>query len=402
MGLVISPGSVISQLDSMNENLQQAVSNAEKMLLNVNNFLDTKDSLKGEAYDSIRDYFGAVHIPILNAMILCAEAMIQENNTYKNCISSYLAGVNFIDEDGLKQDKEFLERQIDRAYSLSFVSLPTKMELVSSLEKAKGLIEKELQQINDFMEATAGLYGGMDRYIGVIQSGINVMGKKDVQVMPLEIFNINGPRRNLKGIDTKMIVREMTGNISIDEFEDMLKKYCNVSPEVTYDGLIRYLDSLMLHGYIFESDYKIISNNIIRIKLDRYMYNPALVTEIRDLLRKRKNIPEYVREEFYSLRQKINESDTAAMIELKLIENYIDEILEGKLTIGELQEVADILNNNNPEIAGEIKAAYRDNEDKYKQLLQKIIEPYETVYQYATEDLLHKLEWKYVTDEHVS
>lgn len=158
MGLTMSPESVTSQLDSMNENLQQAVLNAETMLLNVNDFLDTGDVLKGKSYDNIRNYFGEVHVFVLNAMIKYAENMIQENNTYKGCIFSYLLGVGYVDEDALKKDREFLIGQINNAHNLMTVSKASVSSYISSLEHAKSLVEKKLKQIEDFKGATAGLY----------------------------------------------------------------------------------------------------------------------------------------------------------------------------------------------------------------------------------------------------
>lgn len=165
MGLVMSPGTVVSQLDSMNENLQQAVSNAKIMLININNFRNTEDNLKGKSYDNIRDYYGTWHVPILNMMIQYTETMIQENNAYKGCISSYLSGIGFVDEDALKRDKEFLVGQINQAYNLMTISKASTSSLISSLEHALELVEKKLLQINNFMSASASIYGGMDSLI---------------------------------------------------------------------------------------------------------------------------------------------------------------------------------------------------------------------------------------------
>lgn len=177
MGLVMSPGSVITQLDEMNQKLSRTTENAEEALRRIKKLEDSGDDLKGEAYDSVRDYFGSVHIPVLHGLIMYAEELIQENYQYQMAIASNLAGIGYVDEDALRRDLEELQRQMECLRAImSRKGYPSSVDgMLGSLEEAKRLIEKKLDQIEDFLGSTGGLYGGLDAYAGSLKSGIECM-----------------------------------------------------------------------------------------------------------------------------------------------------------------------------------------------------------------------------------
>ena len=83
MGLEMSQGSVLAQLESMNNQLQTDIDRAECALHTVEELETTRADLEGKSYDSIREYFAAIHILILRAFILYEEAIIKNNDTYK-------------------------------------------------------------------------------------------------------------------------------------------------------------------------------------------------------------------------------------------------------------------------------------------------------------------------------
>lgn len=385
----MSPGSVISQLNSMNENLEQAVLNAETMLLNVNDFLDTGDGLKGKSYDSVRNYFGVVHVPVLNVMIQYAKDMIQENNTYKGYISSYLAGVNYIDEDGLKQDKEFLERQINQAYNLMTVSKASVSSYISSLEHAKSLVEKKLKQIEDFMGATAGLY-----------QGLNFSNQGSNQNLMLAINTINNP--SIGYAERNITVKLLLGDVSIEEFETMLNEYREGDPEVTYEDIYEYLNELKDNYFITLSDYSSILNKIDSLNHVPSDIGVKYMNDITSLLSERKPLAAELRGELEKVLSINLEDAPSALVEYKLLRCCSNEILEGKVSITEIQEIVDVLQRKDPKIFYNIGILYVHSPSDYNTVINNIIKPYTTVLQYATEDLLHELEWAYVTDEHIS
>ncbi len=172
MGLMMEPGSVISQLNEMNSQLGNVVSNAERALCIVGELEETNDSLTGKSYDSIRNYYQTVHIPILQGLILYGEALMENNNTYSGYIGGYLAGIGYVDEDELKRDKEYLEQQINHVYALMSRNKGCFGDYLEGLNSALELVEKKLDQIEDFLGASAGLYEQMSTYIAFLHRGI--------------------------------------------------------------------------------------------------------------------------------------------------------------------------------------------------------------------------------------
>lgn len=172
MGLMMQTGSVMSQLDHMNQRLAQMVRDAEQALNKVEALEETDDCLVGKSYDGLRSYFHTVHIPILQGLILYGEAFIQDNNSYMGCINGYLAGVGYVDEDELRRSKEELERQIAHVYTLMARNKGSFSNYLLGLNRTLELIEKKLRQIEDFLDASAALYQGLGEYQTFLHRGI--------------------------------------------------------------------------------------------------------------------------------------------------------------------------------------------------------------------------------------
>lgn len=176
MGLEMETGSVTVQLDLMNHNMSQMIDRAERVLFCVSDIEDTADVLKGQTYDAIRNYFGKIHTMVLRGVIILAEEMIQENNTYKGCISAKLGGIGYVNEDGLRDSKEEMEKQLERVYGL----IDAKRGLyytdwIGSLQRVIELIKKKLDQIEDFKASTSGLYQNISAYQENVKRGIECL-----------------------------------------------------------------------------------------------------------------------------------------------------------------------------------------------------------------------------------
>lgn len=182
MGLVMSPASVIGQLSSMNGQLNTLITNIQTMKDAVNGFLNTDDTLVGESYEELRTYYEDVHVPLLDLLSDYAGELLGENNAYSNCISSYLGGVNYIDEDGLREDKRKLEQIINRTQNYEFVSSETVACLVESLYRAMGLIDEKLKQIEGFLNASSGLYQGMASYQSALEAKMPYLKNYDLSL----------------------------------------------------------------------------------------------------------------------------------------------------------------------------------------------------------------------------
>lgn len=162
MGLRMSPGSVVSQLDAMNGEMNRVIDNAYRVLHNIVGLNNTTDVLCGKSYDNIREYFNLFHVVAIQGTILFAEEMIQANNAYKGCISGQLGGIGYVDEDALKRDAKCIEEQINQVYELMGRSKVSYSAMLDSLYDALRLVNKKLDQIEGFISATGGIYQGAE------------------------------------------------------------------------------------------------------------------------------------------------------------------------------------------------------------------------------------------------
>ena len=176
MGLKMSPGSVIAELDAKNTGMNQIIDNAKKVLFEISTLEESSDRLQGESYNSIREYYTTLHVAVMHQTIIFAEAVIQENNAYKACICGELGGIGYVDEDALERDKECIEEQINRVYELmNVVKGCSYSALLGSLENALHLVEKKLRQIESFLGASSGLYQNIGSYQADLKRGIECL-----------------------------------------------------------------------------------------------------------------------------------------------------------------------------------------------------------------------------------
>lgn len=177
MGLVMSPGQITGQLDTMNDSLNASAQKIRKLLSCVAELEETGDILKGESYDSIRDYYQTMHIPVLRGFLMLIEDTIQESYQYKMCIGSHLSGLGYVDEDALKEELKNLRNQMECIRGLLSRRNPPSSAwgLLEVMERTERLIEKKLEQINDFLGASAGCYGGLGAQKAEVQRGIECL-----------------------------------------------------------------------------------------------------------------------------------------------------------------------------------------------------------------------------------
>ena len=226
MGLVMNTGSVKSQLEAMNAQLNAVIANTGKVSGDISSFRETTDRLKGETYSNARRMYGALHDPVVKRIREYAQALIRENNSYKSCISNHLSGIGYVDEDELKKDRASIKQQISYVQNVVAAQKGSYSSYLSCLQNALNLVEKKLQQIEDFKGASAGLYQGMDNYSCSVKNGIAVLnGKK---------FNKKTQRYEISTVEVRMAQREvgkvsrlnMVSRQQISDNEDMLDELC--------------------------------------------------------------------------------------------------------------------------------------------------------------------------------
>lgn len=171
MGLEMSTGSVRSQLEAMNMELDAVVKNVTDVKAAILLFDGSGMMLKGKAYRQMRETYDKIHMSILKGIVAYVEALRVQNNTYKTYIDGFLSGMEYVNEDELERDKLSLERQISNVRK-AMVKHKASYYYLECLTRTLELIDKKLKQIKAFKDASGGLYNGLDSYSNSIKEGI--------------------------------------------------------------------------------------------------------------------------------------------------------------------------------------------------------------------------------------
>lgn len=172
MGLVMNTGSVKSQLEAMNTELDAVIKNVSSAEVAISEFNMSGMILRGVAYRRIREVYNEIHIPILKGIAAYAEALRVQNNTYKTYIGVFLSGIGYVDEDALERDKQSLEAQINYVKNAMMTQKGWYSDYLGCLERALELIEKKLEKIKDFNNSSVNLYNGLESYVHSLKEGI--------------------------------------------------------------------------------------------------------------------------------------------------------------------------------------------------------------------------------------
>lgn len=243
MGLVMNTGSVKSQLEAMNAQLNAVIANTGKVSGDILSFRETTDRLKGETYSNARGMYGALHDPVVKRIREYAQALIRENNSYKSCISSHLSGIGYVDEDELRKDRASIKQQISYVQNVVAAQKGSYSSYLSCLQNALNLVEKKLQQIEDFKGASAGLYQGVDNYSSSVKNGIAVLkGKK---------FNKKTQRYEIGAVALRVADQVIKKNIRKNREEEdeqtilMEKKLREMLQNELNEEEIKYIDEIV-------------------------------------------------------------------------------------------------------------------------------------------------------------
>ena len=171
MGLKMNTGAVKSQLSDMNRNLDTMVTHANVLQSRISMFTETQALLAAATYDSIREYYASVHMPLLQGLICYAEELKEANENYSSQIDSWL-DADYVDEDGLQEDLETIIHCRDRLNNIEEWG-PATYALDHTLEQMQWKIEEKLERIEAFLSATAGIYTRVDK--SALIQGISCM-----------------------------------------------------------------------------------------------------------------------------------------------------------------------------------------------------------------------------------
>lgn len=187
MGLKMNTGTVKSQLSEMNQNLDTMVTRTNLLQAKISMFTETQALLVADAYDSIREYYASVHLPLLRGLICYAEELKEANENYSRQIDSWL-DADYVDEDGLQEDLETIIRCRDQLNNIEEWG-PATYALDHTLEQMQWKIEEKLERIEMFLSATAGIYAGVDNQ--VLDQGISCIESVGYD-SNLGIFKLSG------------------------------------------------------------------------------------------------------------------------------------------------------------------------------------------------------------------
>lgn len=243
MGLKMNTGAVKSQLSDMNRNLDTMVTRANLLQSRISMFTETQALLVAATYDSIREYYASVHLPLLRGLICYAEELKEANENYSRQIDSWL-DADYVDEDGLQEDLETIIRCRNRLNNIEEWG-PATYALDHTLEQMQWKIEEKLERIEAFLSATTGIYAEGDNQ--VLKRGITCMqgvkynaltGKINISVLDFswtkKIEEQWEQRENLNTIATKGILKEIEESLPDLSDEDINKilKLAEKSPNI--------------------------------------------------------------------------------------------------------------------------------------------------------------------------
>lgn len=242
MGLVMNTGSVKSQLEAMNGQLNIVVANVGKVSGDISSFRATANALTGETYSSARGMYGTLHNPVVKGIREYAQALIRENNSYKSCISTHLSGIGYVDEDELKKDRASIKQQISYVQNIVADQKGSYTSYLSCLQNALNLVEKKLQQIEDFKGASAGLYQGMDEYSSGIKNGVALLMRKkfNKKTRQYEISAV-GAVETVKTF-AERVRKNLQKTLVEIKLREMLQKELNDDEIIYIDEIIEYVN----------------------------------------------------------------------------------------------------------------------------------------------------------------
>lgn len=167
MGLVVSPGAVNAQLHSMNANLSKLMEYADTLQTNILKFTEN-NQLQSESYDSAKEYYAEMHLPVIRGMICFAEAMISTNQQYSSLMDGYIGGA-YTSEDEIKEQIAAINLM------LSNITEPEFLGYAEILRSIREPLEEKLQNLYNFASACSGIYNEADSILMKVKQGIACM-----------------------------------------------------------------------------------------------------------------------------------------------------------------------------------------------------------------------------------
>ena len=152
-GVKLYPGKMMTKTAMMTTELARLRPYVEEAKNVLNEPEDHIALLKGNGWDSVRQYIETVQRPLLSSYSLWLNAQLEATEKYR-CAASALPGVQCLDQDKLRSELANYQRKLAREQRKEHPSRSAISHYRSMIRE----IESKLQDIERFLQRTAGIY----------------------------------------------------------------------------------------------------------------------------------------------------------------------------------------------------------------------------------------------------
>ena len=152
-GVKLYPGKMMTKTAMMTTELARLRPYVEEAKNVLNEPEDHIALLKGNGWDSVRQYIETVQRPLLSSYSLWLNAQLEATEKYR-CAASALPGVQCLDQGKLRSELANYQRKLAREQRKEHPSRSAISHYRSMIRE----IESKLQDIERFLQRTAGIY----------------------------------------------------------------------------------------------------------------------------------------------------------------------------------------------------------------------------------------------------
>lgn len=170
-------------------------------------------------------------------------------------------------------------------------------------------------------------------------------------------FDKKGSKRQMSTIDEG--IDKWLEDISIEGFESRLGMYRHGEQYgIDYEELQDYLRSMLEEHIITQSEYDYLSRIIINYGHVPSSVEETITRDINELLSNRKQLITSVDEKIEEARLSMSSDNPRAIVEYRLLNEYKNELFDSTMTLDEIEEVIDTLEERNPQMLKNIGVLY--------------------------------------------
>lgn len=241
------------------------------------------------------------------------------------------------------------------------------------------------------------------RYAEIFRGYAEIVKEQVAQIQALAEV-MRSVNRSEKDGDVAIILQDLINalsvDISIEKFEQMVQDYIQGN-DVTYEDLCEYLDLLVEEHYLTQSECVAMKGYISNLGHVPSSVEDVIKNNISELLSNKKAYIALINKKIKEAKQGMSSDNPKAIVEYRLLNIYRNELLDGMISLNEIEEVINILEEKDPQIFTDIGTTYIYDTSVCDDLVQRTIAPYIFANEHVSVELLNELDWAYVNEEHV-